>query len=180
MASRAPDERKAALRAGAKGARGRDRSDAARSALERLISLPELARARTAAFYVAIGDEVPVEEAARRCRAGGARAVYPIVVGPDLELAPDTTAAERVRAEEVDVFVVPGVLFDRAGRRLGRGGGHYDRLLARRRSDATLVGICYADRVIDELPEEPWDVPMHAVVTDLFVLRFARASESVR
>jgi 5-formyltetrahydrofolate cyclo-ligase len=180
MSHRAPDERKALLRARAKGSAGRDRSAAALSALEHLTALPEFARARTAAFYVAIGDEVPVEAAAERCRAAGARTVYPVVVGSYLELAPDPAGATRARVEDVDVFVVPGVLFDREGRRLGRGGGHYDRLLARRRADATLVGICYADRVIDELPQDPWDVAMHAVVTELFVLRFGRASESSR
>ncbi len=173
MASHLPDERKAALRAGAKGARGRKRGPAARAALERLTSLPELGAARVAAFYQAIGDEVPVEAAAEACRARGARVVYPLVVGAELELAPDPARPERVRAEEVDVFVVPGLLFDRTGRRLGRGGGHYDRLLARRRTGAVLVGVAYADRVVDALPEDPWDVRMHAVVSDEFVLRFA-------
>ena len=99
--------------------------------------------------------------------------VYPVVVGPELELAPEPARAERVPVGEVDVFVVPALRFDRAGRRLGRGGGHYDRLLARRRADAWLVGICYDDRVIDELPEEPWDVRMHVVVTDRVLLRLA-------
>lgn len=174
MASHSADPRKAALRAGAKGARGKERVVAARAALERLIALRELGAARVAAFYQAIGDEVPVEDAAEACRLRGARVVYPVVVGAELELAPEPTGAERVRAEEVDIFVVPGLLFDRAGRRLGRGGGHYDRLLARRRTDAILVGITYADRVIEGLPEDPWDVPMHAVVTDEFVLRFER------
>ncbi len=174
MASHSADPRKAALRAGAKGARGKERVVAARAALERLITLRELSAARVAAFYQAIGDEVPVEDAAEACRLRGARVVYPVVVGAELELAPEPTGAERVRAEEVDIFVVPGLLFDRAGRRLGRGGGHYDRLLARRRTDAILVGITYADCVIEGLPEDPWDVPMHAVVTDEFVLRFER------
>jgi len=173
VASEGPDPRKAALRAGARGARGRERGIAARAALERLLALEELNSARVAAFYRAIGDEVPVEVAAQSCRARGARVVYPIVAGVELELAPEPDAT-RVRAEEVDVFVVPGLLFDRTGRRLGRGGGHYDRLLARRRVGAILVGVAYADRVVDELPEDPWDVAMHALVTDRFVLRVAR------
>jgi 5-formyltetrahydrofolate cyclo-ligase len=166
-----PDERKAALRAGAKGARGHERTAAARAALERLTAQGELRAARVVAFYQAIGDEVPVEAAADACRARGARVVYPVVAGAELELAPHPDRPERVRAEEVDVFIVPGVLFDRRGRRLGRGGGHYDRLLARRRSDAILVGIAYADRVVDALPEDPWDVRMHRIVCDQFELR---------
>ena len=137
--------------------------------------LPELARARTVALYSAIGDEVPVEAIAQAIRARGGRALYPVVAGPELELATDPARSERVPVGEVELFVAPGLLFDRAGRRLGRGGGHYDRLLARRRADAWLVGICYDDRVIDELPEDRWDVRMHVVVTDRAVLRVAAA-----
>jgi 5-formyltetrahydrofolate cyclo-ligase len=137
----------------------------------RLSALPELAGAQTLALYSAIGDEVPVEGIAEAVRARGGRALYPVVVGPELELATDPARAERVPVGEVELFIAPGLLFDRAGRRLGRGGGHYDRLLARRRAGAWLVGICYDDRVIDELPEDPWDVRMHVVVTERAVLR---------
>jgi len=115
---------------------------------------------------------VPVETAAEACRARGARVVYPIVVGAELELGEDPHRPARVAAHEVDLFVVPGVAFDREGRRLGRGGGHYDRLLARRRLGAVPVGICYADRLVDALPEDPWDVRMEVLVSDAGVLRW--------
>jgi 5-formyltetrahydrofolate cyclo-ligase len=163
---------KAELRARFRGARGQPRGEAARAALDRLLALPELATAELVAFYQAIGDEVPVEAAAERCRARGARTVYPVVVGPELELAPEPAGGSRLPATEVDLFVVPGVLFDRAGRRLGRGGGHYDRLLSRRRPGALAVGICYADRLVDVLPHDPWDVAMDVVVSDRVTLRF--------
>ena len=164
-------DRKAELRARFRGARGQARGEAGRAALERLLALPELATARVVAFYRAIGDEVPVETAAQRCRARGARTVYPVVAGLELELAPDPERPERVAVGEVELFFVPGVLFDRTGRRLGRGGGHYDRLLSRRRPGALAVGICYADRLVDELPQDPWDVAMDAVVSDCATLR---------
>ena len=144
---------------------------AAATARAALAGLPELVRAKTVALYSAIGDEVPVEAIAKAVRGRGGRTVYPVVVGPELELAPDPARTERVPVAEVDLFVVPALRFDRVGRRLGRGGGHYDRLLARRRADAWLVGICYEDRVIDELPEDPWDVRMHVVITDRGVSR---------
>jgi 5-formyltetrahydrofolate cyclo-ligase len=136
-----------------------------------LLALPELERARTIAVYAAIGDEVPLDAVIHHATARGKRVVFPVVVGPELELGPDPAAPARVPIHEVDLFLVPGQVFDRALRRLGRGGGHYDRLLARRRSDATLVGICYDDRVIEALPEDPWDVRMHAVVTERGVSR---------
>ena len=66
---------------------------------------------------------------------------------------------------------MPGILFDRRGRRLGRGLGHFDRLLANARTDAVRVGCSYADRVVEELPEESWDILMHVVVTEREVIR---------
>ncbi|HTO70692.1 MAG TPA: 5-formyltetrahydrofolate cyclo-ligase [Myxococcota bacterium] len=174
MAAGSAAERKAELRARYRGARGQPRAEAARAALERLLGLPELVRARTVAFYAAIGDEVPVEAAAELCRARGSRVVYPVVAGLALELAERPGRPERVPVEEIELFVVPGLLFDRTGLRLGRGGGHYDRLLARRSPGARVVGICYADRVVAELPREAWDEAMDLVVSDRETLRFDR------
>jgi 5-formyltetrahydrofolate cyclo-ligase len=78
--------------------------------------------------------------------------------------------APAIAPDAVDLFVVPGLLFDRSGRRLGRGGGHFDRLLARARTDALRVGVCPSEALVDELPEDPWDVRMHRVVTEREVL----------
>ena len=79
-----------------------------------------------------------------------------------------------VPALEIDVFVVPGLMFDRAGRRLGRGGGHYDRYLERRRTDATIIGVCFVEHLVDELPEDSWDVVMDLIVTDEIVVWCSR------
>ena len=149
--------------------------------------MPEFARARTIAFYAAIGDEVPVDQAAAASRAHGLRTAYPVRTDAGLELAlaeddhslhrgpggigEPALDAERVPFRAIDAFVVPGLLFDRSGRRLGRGGGHYDRMLKSARSDAMSIGICYAERVVDELPVDSWDVSMDVIVTDQFVVR---------
>jgi 5-formyltetrahydrofolate cyclo-ligase len=76
-----------------------------------------------------------------------------------------------VSVAEVDVFLVPGLLFDRAGHRLGRGGGHYDRLLRGARRTALRAGICYAERLVAEVPAEERDVSMDVIVTESEVLR---------
>ena len=153
--------------------------------IRRLVELPAFARARTIAFYSAIGDEVPVELAAAATRARGDRSVYPartdaglvmalVDDGDSLLLARDGIREPRpdsvlVSASEIDAFVVPGLMFDRVGRRLGRGRGHYDRYLERRRTDATIIGICFAEHLVDELPEDSWDVAMDLIVTDEIV-----------
>jgi 5-formyltetrahydrofolate cyclo-ligase len=63
-----------------------------------------------------------------------------------------------------DLVVVPAVAVDRAGVRLGRGGGSYDRALARVRPDALVVALLYDGELVDALPAEPHDARVGAVV----------------
>jgi 5-formyltetrahydrofolate cyclo-ligase len=63
-----------------------------------------------------------------------------------------------------DLVVVPAVAVDRSGVRLGRGGGSYDRALARVRPDALVVALLYDGELVDALPAEPHDARVDAVV----------------
>jgi 5-formyltetrahydrofolate cyclo-ligase len=64
-----------------------------------------------------------------------------------------------------DVVVVPALAVARDGIRLGRGGGYYDRALQHARPDAVVVALVFDDEFVDELPTEPHDRPVTAVVT---------------
>ena len=64
-----------------------------------------------------------------------------------------------------DVVVVPAVAVARNGIRLGRGGGYYDRALRHARPGAALVAVVFDDELLDELPSEPHDQRVTAVVT---------------
>lgn len=68
-----------------------------------------------------------------------------------------------VPPDALDLVLVPGVAFDARGRRLGRGGGFYDRLLAGHRG--ARVGVCFDGQLVAELPAEPHDVGMSYLVT---------------
>jgi 5-formyltetrahydrofolate cyclo-ligase len=65
---------------------------------------------------------------------------------------------------EADLVVVPAVAVDRSGVRLGRGGGSYDRALARIRPGALVVALLYDGELVEELPAEPHDARVAAVV----------------
>ena len=70
-----------------------------------------------------------------------------------------------------DIIIVPGVAFDANGTRLGMGGGYYDRLLALPRyADSLRLGLAYSFQLVDSLPRQTWDVPVHAVCTELGIL----------
>ena len=66
--------------------------------------------------------------------------------------------------ESVDLILVPGLGFDASGRRLGRGGGSFDRFLSKCR--AKKVGLAFREQVVEELPAAPHDIRMDQVVTD--------------
>ena len=79
------------------------------------------------------------------------------------EPVPD--APELPRDADRIAIVVPGLAFDRRGGRLGSGKGYYDRTLARHPA-AVRVGVVVDAALVEHLPTDPWDVSMHAVVTD--------------
>ena len=71
--------------------------------------------------------------------------------------------------DELDLIIVPGVAFDCAGRRIGRGGGFYDRLLPQYR--AVRAGICFGFQCLETVPAQEHDIRMDWVVTETQVLK---------
>lgn len=80
--------------------------------------------------------------------------------------------ARPIPLEMLDLVVVPGVAFDRKGRRLGRGGGFYDRFLAQSGLAAVTCGLALREQVVEDLSSEPHDQNVKMLVTDEEVLRF--------
>ncbi|WP_374195814.1 5-formyltetrahydrofolate cyclo-ligase [Streptomyces sp. ISL-24] len=166
----------------------------------RALELPELAHARTVAAYVSVGSEPGTLALLDALRARGVRVLLPALL-PDNDLdwgaysgedslarvqhggtmALFEPAGERLGPDAVtdaDVVLLPGLAVDARGMRLGRGGGSYDRVLARlERAGArpALVVLLYDSEVVERVPEEPHDRPVHAVVTPSAVRRFRDA-----
>jgi len=87
---------------------------------------------------------------------------------PDIVMQPGLAGiSEPVGGEPVvpRIVLAPLVGFDRAGHRLGQGGGYYDRWFAAH-PDAMRVGIAWSVQEVEGLAPEPWDVPLHAIVTE--------------
>ncbi|MCF1597247.1 5-formyltetrahydrofolate cyclo-ligase [Streptomyces muensis] len=165
----------------------------------RALELPELAHARVVAAYVSVGSEPGTLALLDALRARGVRVLLPALL-PDNDLdwgayfGADSLArvrhggkmalfepsGERLGPDAVtgaDVVLLPGLAVDARGMRLGRGGGSYDRVLARlERAGArpSLVVLLYDSEVVERVPEEPHDRPVHAVVTPSGVRRFGQ------
>ena len=64
---------------------------------------------------------------------------------------------------KIDLIIVPGVAFDAKGRRLGRGGGYYDRFI-KKQTHAVLVGVGYDFQLVDEVPAARHDQRVHRII----------------
>ncbi|MFJ5233176.1 5-formyltetrahydrofolate cyclo-ligase [Kitasatospora sp. NPDC088391] len=147
----------------------------------------------TVAAYVSVGAEPGTRPLLAALAAAGATVLLPVLLPDnDLDWARYTgedglAPAARGLLEPVgprlgpdavtgaDVVLLPGLAVDARGTRLGRGGGSYDRVLARlRAAGATplLATLLYAHELRPAVPAEPHDLPVHAAVTPAGVTRF--------
>lgn len=76
---------------------------------------------------------------------------------------------------QADVVLLPAVAVDRGGRRLGRGGGSYDRSIGDRATGAPAIAVVWDDEVLDDVPVEDHDLPVDLIATPTQLLD-ARAS----
>ena len=152
-----------------------------------LLAWPPLTEARGILTFVALADEVDVgrlREAGlqgefyttRTPERGGELTVHhltgPLEVHPMGFLQPHASAPEADVAE-MDVLLIPGLVFDLFGTRLGRGAGYYDALLASVSRGVPIAGVTPASLVVDALPRGPHDAPMSHLATDEGVVETA-------
>ncbi|HTU59997.1 MAG TPA: 5-formyltetrahydrofolate cyclo-ligase, partial [Polyangiales bacterium] len=162
------------------------REERARAAVQRVIELAEYVGAQTIVGFSAIQKEIDPAALLAGARASGKRVGLPRVVEQVLELHEFRDVSELqegsfgvlepaadapvIAPAEVDLVIVPGLAFDARGHRLGYGRAFYDRLLPGM-SKAFRLGFAYDFQVVMELPNDVHDIPMHAVATDLRVMR---------
>jgi 5-formyltetrahydrofolate cyclo-ligase len=154
-----------------------------------LLQTPEVRRAATVAAYVSLSNEPGTGPLIEQLYAMGRRIILPVLMpdhdldwaaysGPDL-LVPASRgllepAGPRLGPEAVataDVVLCPGLAVDRSGRRLGRGGGSYDRVLGRVPVGTFVCTLLYDGELLGTLPAEAHDRPVTAVVTPRGVIR---------
>ena len=150
-----------------------------------MAEMPELRRAREVLLYMAVRNEIHTHALLDYLLAHGARVLLPrcdtdrpghlhlacitcrdeLIPGMFGILEPHPEC-RPVRDFAPQVAVVPGVGFDAQGHRLGYGGGYYDRLLAQPAfAETLLVAPAHDFQVLPELPVDPWDRPVHRIVT---------------
>lgn len=183
-------ERKSAERERARAARKaippEERGWKAARIRELALKLPEVESALVVGAYVSVHSEVDTRGLIEALFSRQARVAVPVVTPPETmrfaelssleELTPGAHGIPEPRSprtflDDVDVLLVPGLLFTPRGERLGNGGGYFDRAL-QAMPHAFRVGLAFEEQVARRLPVESHDERMDVLVTDERVRRF--------
>jgi len=180
-------EEKAALRTRLLAARAEltqeQRTAAGRAIRDALLERPEVQMAGTIAAYYSVGAEPDTRGLVFALWKRGSYVLLPrlrpdgdldwasyegpesLVPGPRGLLEPGEPPRGPGAVARADVVLVPALAVDRAGNRLGRGGGSYDRALARVGPLVPLIALVYDAELVDRVPAEPHDVKVRAAVS---------------
>ena len=135
------------------------------------------------AVYLASPDEIDLSDFILEMLKCGVKIVAPRWNGETYELAKvkslsdadlrrgpmnilEPAEADIVKPAKVEVWIIPGLAFTKDGKRLGYGGGWYDRLLASASKSARKIGVAHEFQFVENLPHEPHDIQMDGIVTD--------------
>ncbi|MEV0809139.1 5-formyltetrahydrofolate cyclo-ligase [Micromonospora sp. NPDC050200] len=185
-AHEAKRERRAALLAHRRALTAPRRAEAAARVRAELVELVRRLRPRRMTGYVPVGSEPggpELPDALRAALPRRAELLLP-VLGDDLDLdwaaydgpgslvaagrgmrEPDRPRLGRAAIGDAELVVVPALAVDRRGLRLGRGGGSYDRALARVPETVLTVALLHDGELVEALPAQPHDRPVRAVIT---------------
>lgn len=161
-----------------------DREAASRAIVQRIAAMPSFAAARCLLLTLPFRSEWDSRPLIDTALARGAVVALPRVdtatrmlellrvrdatvdVGPGYRGIPEPHAPlPRVALHDVDWVLVPGVAFDASGRRLGYGGGYYDRLLVTAAAGVPRIAGAFDCQIVDEIPHAPHDLVVDAVAT---------------
>jgi len=153
---------------------------------EYLATSPEFLNSKVIASYMSYGDEPDTRQLNLELIKAGKTLLLPRINGDNLEWVlwngDESQLQQKKKISEpsgpaftnlaaIEVIIVPALRIDRSGYRLGQGGGFYDRALPH--LAAWSIGLIHPDEISGEdLPREPWDIPLHAAATPDLVLRF--------
>jgi 5-formyltetrahydrofolate cyclo-ligase len=196
MSERFTGERKQLLRAAAitqrKSLTSNDRRAWSALIQGKVLQFPLYVRSGSVALYSPIQNEVDTTTIRDHALGSSKIVYYPRIRENCIELLP-VDSEESLKIGHLGVLepigercvsttepteltiMVPGVVFDCQGNRLGRGAGWYDRLLKEMAGNATSVGLAYDFQIVGEVPADSWDQRVDYVITERRIVDCAAA-----
>lgn len=154
--------------------------EASRRLGERFLQHPLYLNAKTVYGYLPYNQEVRTEPMLLQALKDGKRVAVPKVIGDEMVFIyiedlsgiedgycgiPEPAGDGPVAQDPTALVLMPGIAFDAQGRRIGYGGGFYDRFLAAEPEHPTLA-LCYGFQMVEQLPVEEFDIPVDVVIWD--------------
>lgn len=146
------------------------------------IALPEYCAAASLALYSPVRGEVATDRVVADALSSGKKVYLPAVTAEGIvfrRFAADnrldsgsfgilepSVDAEVAEAENIDLIVVPGVVFSVAGDRIGYGKGYYDKALHKLETKGRLMAFCFECQLVEAITGEPHDVTMDKIITE--------------
>jgi len=160
-----------------------DLENNSRIIMNKIISLRTYKQSKVVFVYMDFNNEVMTSDLIKHMMAEKKRVVIPytdivntlvipseITEEADLKLSPfgyyEPKKIMPVDVEEIDLVLVPGVVFDKNLNRIGFGKGYYDRILKNLKPGAKKIGLAHDFQVLDEIPAEDHDIKMDMIITE--------------
>lgn len=150
----------------------------------RLYKMKEFQQASTILFYVSYDNEVYTHDMIKENLANKKNVVIPITnkekhclilsrltSWEDLEcstysiMEPKKNCIHEISLDEINLILLPGVVFDESGNRIGHGVGYYDKLL-KNSKNAIHIGLAFEVQIVDSIPAEEYDEKVDKIVTE--------------
>ena len=157
---------------------------------KRLFQIEEYQHAHTVLFYVSFGSEVDTHEMITQSINQRKQVIIPktdtknnnlflyeytsihdLRPGTYGVLEPYSNLSNCISCNEVELVIVPGVVFDVKGNRIGYGKGYYDSLLSTMKL-IKKIGLAFELQIIDEIPAEKHDIKLDSIITEQRIITF--------
>ena len=177
------------------------RRDASAAIALNVLTLPEVQDCKTILAYFSVGKEPATLALISKLLEAGKRVCLPLCVDLDEEghrkgivdamearviksfddlmpgaygIPEPSADTEMMPPEYVDLIILPCLSCDRDCNRIGHGAGYYDKYLSKVRSDCFTLAMCFEEILCEEIPTEPHDKPVDAVITEKQIYRWRR------
>jgi 5-formyltetrahydrofolate cyclo-ligase len=176
----------------------KDKEKKSKRIAQRVFSLQEFRKARVIMFYFNFEGEVRTEEMIDAALNMGKRVVLPVVIDRQgkmevFEVKKDykkqltkgafgimgikKSLMEKFNKKNIEMVIVPGIVFDKEGQRIGFGYGYYDRFLKKLKKEVFRVGLAYELQVINKIPfKKKHDVNMNLIITEKKIIKVKEAA----
>ncbi|EOD01747.1 5-formyltetrahydrofolate cyclo-ligase [Caldisalinibacter kiritimatiensis] len=159
--------------------------------ISRLVNMDIFKESKNVMIYLSFKNEVDTYKLLSHCKRLKKNVIVPFTVKEKKEIIPTLLKDQEkelvksyygymepskeylrpVNKEDIDIVIVPGVVFDERCCRIGFGGGYYDRFFSDVKDKVIKVGIAYEFQIVERVPVEEFDVPLDYVITEKRIIR---------